>query len=147
LKARVFFDTNVLLYADDEDAGKKRDRAREVIAEALGQGNGVVSTQVLQEYFVNATRKLGLDPAKARSRLEIYLSFEVISVRVEHILAAVDLHRLRAISFWDALVATCASESGCERLLTEDLQHGAKLDRVLVENPFLGSTSPGRGPR
>ena len=139
MKSRVFLDTNVLLYADDEDAGKKRDRARELIAAALGDGTGVLSTQVLQEYFVNATRKLKLDPGKARARVEVYLSFEVISVRVEHVLAAIDLHRLREISFWDALAAKCASESGCERLLTEDLQNGLKLDGVLVENPFLVS--------
>lgn len=137
MKSRVFLDTNVLLYADDEDAGKKRDRAREVIADALAAGTGVLSTQVLQEYFVNATRKLRLEPGKARARLEIYLSFEVIAVRVEHVLGAIDLHQLRGLSFWDALVARCASDGGCERLLTEDLRHGAKVDGVLVENPFL----------
>jgi predicted nucleic acid-binding protein len=134
---RVFFDTNILLYADDEDAGVKRDRARVVLAEALAEGTGVVSTQVLQEYFVNATRKLKLDPAKARARLEIYLGFEVISVRVEHILGAVDLHRLRALSFWDALVVRCASDAGCDRLLTEDLHAGLKVEGVVVENPFV----------
>lgn len=139
MKPRVFFDTNILLYADDEDGGKKRNRARELIAGALGDGTGVLSTQVLQEYFVNATRKLKLDPAKARARIEIYLSFEVISLRVEHVLGAIDLHRLRGISFWDALIAKCASDSGCERLLTEDLQDGVKLDGVLIENPFLMS--------
>lgn len=147
MKARVFLDTNVLLYADDEDAGTKRDRAREVISAALAEGYGVISTQVLQEYYVNATRKLRLDPLKARSRLEIYLSFEVIAIRADHLLGAIDLHRLREISFWDALVAKCAAESGCERLLTEDLQHGAKLDGVLVENPFLSSTRSARPAR
>ncbi len=136
MSGRVFFDTNILLYADDEDAGVKRDRARVVIAEALLEGTGVVSTQVLQEYFVNATRKLQLDPAKARARLENYLAFEVITVRVEQLLGAIDLHRLRALSFWDALIVRSASDAGCDRLLTEDLHAGLRLEGVLVENPF-----------
>jgi predicted nucleic acid-binding protein len=138
VSARVFLDTNVLLYADDEDAGGKRDRARELLAAALAAGNGVLSTQVLQEYFVNATRKLKLDPARARARMELYLGFEVTVVRVEHILGAIDLHRLRALSFWDALVVRCAADAGCELLLTEDLQHGSTMEGVKVENPFRG---------
>ena len=137
MSGRVFFDTNILIYADDEDSGAKRDRARVLLAEALGAGTGVVSTQVLQEYFVNATRKLKLDPVKARARLELYLGFEVIAVRVEHILGAIDLHRLRSLSFWDALVVRCAADAGCTRLLTEDLHSGLKLEGVAIENPFL----------
>lgn len=138
MSERLFLDTNILLYADDEDSGAKRDRAREVIASAFEAGSGVVSTQVLQEYFVNATRKLRLDPAKAEARVESYVGFEVIVVRVEHILQAITLHRVRALSFWDALIVTCAAESGCARLLTEDLQAGSRLAGVLIENPFGG---------
>jgi predicted nucleic acid-binding protein len=140
--ARAFFDTNVLLYADDEAAGPKRDRARALLERALAEGTGVLSTQVLQEYFVNATRKLKLRPERAQARLELYLGFEVISVRVEHILGAIDLHRLRALSFWDALVARCAADAGCGTLLTEDLQHGMRLEGVSVHNPFLGLQGP-----
>ena len=136
MTSRVFLDTNVFIYADDEDAGPKRDRARALIADVLADGNGVVSTQVLQEYFVNATRKLKLDPDKARARLELYLGFEVIEVHVEQILGAIDIHRLRSISFWDALVVRCAADSGCDRLLTEDLHHGLTLEKVKIENPF-----------
>jgi predicted nucleic acid-binding protein len=107
-----------------------------VIEHALNDGTGVLSTQVLQEYFVSATRKLRLDPAKARARIDVYLSFEVVSIRVDHVLGAIDLHRLRALSFWDALVVKCAAESGCDVLLSEDLQHGAVIEGVTVENPF-----------
>lgn len=133
---RVFLDTNVLLYADDEDAGHKRDVAREQIKQALASGSGVLSTQVLQEYFVNATRKLGLEAGRARARIDSYLAFDVVTVRIDHVLGAIDLHRLRGLSFWDALVVRCASDSGCGRLLTEDLQDGQTLEGVRVENPF-----------
>lgn len=136
MKGRVFLDTNVLLYADDDDAGAKQQRAQELIVEAMEKSAGVISTQVLQEYFVNATRKLKLDAEKAKERIETYLGFEVIQVQVEHVLGAIDLHRLRGLSFWNALVATTASLSGCERLLTEDLQDGMKVSGVVVENPF-----------
>jgi predicted nucleic acid-binding protein len=116
----------------------KRDRARELLGEALSAGTGVLSTQVLQEYFVNATRKLKLDPARAQARIELYLGFEVMVVRVEHLLGAIDLHRLRSLAFWDALVARCAADAGCDLLLTEDLQDGSTLEGVRVQNPFLG---------
>ena len=66
MKGRVFFVTNILVYADDADAGAKRDRAQQVIEAALGNGNGVLSTQVLQEYFVVATRKLGVQRLRRR---------------------------------------------------------------------------------
>ena len=136
MSERVFLDTNVLLYADDDDAGSKRDASRARIQEALATGTGVVSTQVLQEYFVNATRKLGLTPEQARARIDSYLALDLVTVRLEHVLGAIDLHRLRSISFWDALVVRCAADAGCERLLSEDLQHGQVLEGVRIENPF-----------
>jgi predicted nucleic acid-binding protein len=140
VKGRVFLDTNILLYADDASAGAKRERARELTFKAMDSGQGVISTQVLQEYFVNATRKLKLTPSQARDRVEKFLGFEVITVQAEHVLAAIDLHRLRSLSFWDALVTTTASFAGCERLLTEDLQHGLELSGLRVENPFLDAS-------
>jgi predicted nucleic acid-binding protein len=133
---RVFLDTNVLLYADDADAGRKRDKARAVIEGAIETGNGVLSCQVLQEYFVNATRKLGLGPAEARSRVDSYLALDVVTIRADLILGAIDLHRLHGFSFWDALILKCAAESGCDRLLTEDLQDERRVEGVQIENPF-----------
>lgn len=142
MSERIFLDTNVLVHADDEDAGPKRDRARHVIKDALSAGAAVFSTQVLQEYFVNATRKLGLDAGRARARIDQYLSAEIVVVRVDHILGAIDLHRLRALSFWDALIIKSASESGCSVLMTEDLQDGETIEGVRITNPFR---SPARG--
>lgn len=138
MSRRTFFDTNVLLYADDLDAGEKRSKARARLRDALVANEGVLSTQVLQEFFVVATRKLGIDSATARRKVELLSRMEVVTVRLELILGAIDLHRLHGISFWDALILRCASASGCTTLLTEDLQHGQVIDGVRIENPFRG---------
>jgi predicted nucleic acid-binding protein len=133
---RHFLDTNVLLYADDLDAGEKRDRARTILRESLASGEGVVSTQVLQEFFSISTGKLGVDPAVARRKVELVAEMDLIRVDLGLILAAIDLHRLHSFSFWDALIVRAASTAGCGLLLTEDLQHGQVVDGVRIENPF-----------
>jgi predicted nucleic acid-binding protein len=137
VKGRVFLDTNILVYADDADAGPKRDRAQQVIEAALSNGNGVLSTQVLQEYFVVATRKLQTPAEIAQHKVEILAAMNVISVDVEHIVEAIKLHRLYGFSFWDSLILQCAKAAGCSRLLSEDLQNGRMIEGVTIENPFV----------
>jgi predicted nucleic acid-binding protein len=132
----VFFDTNVLLYADDADAGDKATVARELLREAFLQRTGVISVQVLQEYFVNACRKLRLEAHAARARLEIYGGFDVVVPNTALVLEAIDLHRLDTISFWDALVVCSAQRAGCSVVYSEDLQHGRRFGRLRVVNPF-----------
>lgn len=136
LSDRVFVDTNVFVYADDADAGGKRDRARSILSELVSAGRAVVSTQVLQEFYVVATRKLSIPPDRARSRIEVLSRLHVVLIRPELVLGAIDLHRLHALSFWDALVLRCASVAGCSRVLSEDLNHGQIIDGVRIENPF-----------
>lgn len=133
---RRFLDTNVLVYADDLEAGAKRDRARDLLDEALSSGEGVVSTQVLQEFFVIATGKLGVEVAIARRKVELLAAMDVVGIDLDLILAAIDLRRLHSISFWDALILRAAAIAGCSLLLTEDLQHGQVVDGVRIENPF-----------
>jgi predicted nucleic acid-binding protein len=135
---RFFLDTNVLVYAADHDSGEKRERGREILRRAITTGLGVVSTQVLQEYFVVATRKLRIDAAVARREVSLFAALDVVQVDVPQILAAIDLHRLHGFRFWDALILRCASVAGCARLLTEDLQHDQVLEGLRIENPFLG---------
>ena len=144
LADRVFVDTNVLVYADDEDGGKKRDRARALLRELVSSGRAVLSTQVLQEFFVVATKRLVLPAERARQRVEVLAQLDVVLVRPELVLAAIDLHRLHGLAFWDALVVRSASAAGCTRLLSEDLSHGQILDGVRIENPFAGSVEKRR---
>ena len=136
----TFLDTNVLVYADDLDAGPKRDRALNLVEEHVRARAMVVSTQVLQEFFVVVTRKLGVPADVARRKVELLASQEVITIQPTTILAAIDLHRLHSLSFWDALIVSAASLGGCTRLLSEDLQHGQVFNNVRIENPFLDIT-------
>ena len=136
MSARSFFDTNVLLYSDDKSAPLKQRRSRELVAEHRQTRTGVVSLQVLQEYFANATRKLHVDTRIARRKVELFAEFDVAVPQVPDILAAIDLHQLHGFSFWDALVVRTAQQSGCTELLSEDFQDGREIDGVRVVNPF-----------
>jgi predicted nucleic acid-binding protein len=133
---RLFLDTSVLVYADDASAGKKQRIAQDVLEDTVKRGVATLSTQVLQEYFVIATRKLRLDAAAARRRVELLSVLDVVEVDVPTIFSAIDLHRLHAIAFRDALIVQSAAVGGCARLLTEDLQHGRAYAGVTVEDPF-----------
>jgi predicted nucleic acid-binding protein len=136
MTARSFFDTNIPVYTDDESSPAKQRRALELIAEHRLAGTGVVSLQILQEYFVTATRKLGVDPRIARRKVELLAEFDVAAPEVSDILAAIDLHRLHGFSFWDALVLRSAKQAGCTTLFSEDLQEHREIDGVRVINPF-----------
>jgi predicted nucleic acid-binding protein len=136
MSARSFFDTNICVYADDKSAPAKQRRAVELIVEHRRERSGVVSLQVLQEYFVTVTRKLRLDPAIARRKVELLAEFDVSSPDLSDILAAIDLHRLHNISFWDALVLRSAQQAGCAVLFSEDMQSARTIDGVRIINPF-----------
>jgi predicted nucleic acid-binding protein len=136
MSVRSFLDTNVLVYADDKASPAKQRRAIELVAQHRRGRSGVVSLQVLQEYFVTVTRKLGLDPRIARRKVELLAQFDVVAPDVSDILAAIDLHRLHEISFWDAMVIRAAGQAGCAVLLSEDMQEGREVDGIRVVNPF-----------
>ncbi len=136
MSARSFLDTNILVYTDDKAAPAKQRRALELVAEHRRAGTGVLSLQVLQEYFVTVTRKLRVDAAVARRKIELLSEFEVLTPDVADVLAAIDLHRLHGFSFWNALVVRAAKQSGCAVLLSEDLQDTRTIDGVQIVNPF-----------
>jgi predicted nucleic acid-binding protein len=136
MAARSFFDTNVLVYADDKSAPAKQQRAVDLVAEHRRAGTGVVSLQVLQEYFVTATRKLHVEVRIARRKVELLAEFDVAKLEITDILAAIDLHRLHGFSFWDALVLRAAKQTGCGVLFTEDLQEAREVDGIRIANPF-----------
>ena len=132
----AFFDTNVLVYADDQSSAVKQKRAITLFAEHLRRGTAVVSLQVLQEYFAAATRKLGLKPEMAQRKVEILSRGRVVRFEASDVIAAIELHRLTRISFWDALIVHAARSAGAAVLYSEDLQAGSVLGGVRVVNPF-----------
>jgi predicted nucleic acid-binding protein len=134
---RTFLDSNILVYAEDSAYPGKQEKAIALILEHGRQRSGVVSLQVLGEYFSAVIRKLKLDPAVARSQVEFYSRFQVVEPAVKDVLVAIDLHRLHGFSYWDSLIICCARHSGCSVLLSEDMQHGKEIDGVKIVNPFL----------
>jgi len=132
----VFFDTNVLVYADDQSAAAKRENAIHLVAEHLRQGTAVVSMQVLQEYFAAVTRKLGVPVEIAQQKVEILTHATVVRLNEFDLIAAIELHRLRQISFWDALIVHAARSAGCALLYSEDELGGGRIGDLSVVNPF-----------
>ena len=139
MNGREFIDTNVLVYADDARDLRKQARARDLIRRLLRERRGVLSLQVLQEYFAAATRKVGLASADARRRVEVYSRFDVVTLRLPDLLAAIDLHRLHNLSVWDALVVRAALNGSCTTLNTEDMQPGYAIEQLTISNPFSGA--------
>jgi len=137
MNVRSFFDSNILVYTDDHDSPEKQARALQVVEEARLGGWGVLSTQVLQEYFAATTRKLGVPAPIARRKVEIFARLDVAIIDLADIIAAIDLHRLHGFGFWDSLIVQAARRSGCAILLSEDFQHGARIDGLEIQNPFL----------
>ncbi len=135
----AFFDTNVILYSDDAREPKKQQRAIALVTEFQRAGLATISLQVMQEYFVAATRKLGVDAALAQRKVELLARMRVVRLLEDDVVAAIEFHRLNRISFWDALIVQAARMARTEVLYSEDLQHGAVLGGVRVVNPFLPS--------
>lgn len=140
MTARVFVDTNILVCAYDRDAGK-RHRARELVRKLWTERSGVVSTQVLHEFYVIATRKLKrpLTPSQAREVIRTYEPWVGSAIQTRTLLRASEVAETRTISFWDALILACAEQDGAGELLTEDLQPGATISGIRVRNPFVKS--------
>jgi predicted nucleic acid-binding protein len=135
----VFVDTNVLIYAHDLDAGLKHDRAAAIIADLWEKENGIISVQVLQEFYVNLTRKIArpMTPAAARGIIRNYLAWRVEPNEPSAVLLASEIGERNRISFWDALIVASAARSGADRILSEDLNHGQVIEGIRIENPFL----------
>ena len=134
----VFFDANILVYADDASAGRKRETARALISKHVTDGTAVVSLQVLQEYYAVATRKLGMAPDRAEERVRVLAKGLVVCFEARDVIAAIELQRLTHISFWDALIVQAARSAGVAVLYSEDLQYDGSLGGIRTVNPFAG---------
>jgi len=137
-----FFDTNVLLYLHDDRDPRKQQLAQQVFGKCLDEGTLVLSTQVVQEFYVAASRKLKLPRALVHALTLDYLCLPVIHIEPRHIRRALENEAAYRVSFWDALILAGAEEAKAEVLFTEDLNHGQQYGAVRAENPFL---EPSRG--
>ena len=135
---RVFVDTNILLYAYDTDAADKHEVAKRHLAELWNDETGALSIQVLQEFYVTATRKLP-QPITKRSAREVIDTYDTWSPHrpvTADLVAASELEGRHRVAFWDALVVVSAQRCECTTLLSEDLQNGQRYGLVTVVNPF-----------
>ena len=133
---RCFIDTNVLIYSVDRADAARQTTALEWIARLAKERRGIISTQVLQEFYSAATRKLGIDPLRARQHLRDFQVFEVVQVSPAIIEEGINLSILNQLSFWDSLILAAAKTAHAEELLSEDLNDGQLIEGVTVRSPF-----------
>jgi predicted nucleic acid-binding protein len=139
--AKTFVDSNVLIYAHDADAGSKQRIAADRLGNLWESGAGLLSTQVLQEFYVNVTREIvsPLAAAAAREVVRDYAAWIESSVTAATIVRASEISEVWRISFWDAMILAAGEQSGAEQLLTEDLNAGEKIAGIEIVNPFSGA--------
>jgi predicted nucleic acid-binding protein len=140
MKDRVFLDTNIIVYAHDRSSGDKNAIAREIMKNLWEGKKGVISVQVLQEFFVCVTKKIinPLPIKSARIILEYLSSWDVV-VNDKHItLKAIDLQEKYRLSFWDSLIVQAAVQSQAGILFSEDLPDGQIILGTRILNPFAG---------
>ena len=133
-----FVDTNILLYAYDAAAGERHDRATALVDRLWRERRGAVSVQVLQEFYVNATRKVAktIDTEVAVDMLKSLMRWRVHSPLPDDVIAAAMLSSRYQLSFWDAMIVRSAAELRCDTLWTEDLNEGQVIEGVRLSNPF-----------
>ncbi len=137
---KAFLDTNVLVYAIDSSPEelRKSNLAKTLIHQHIANQTGVISIQVVQEFFVIATRKI-VKPLSTDQALEYlnYLSIlEIVRPDYEMVAPAIHVQRKYQLSFWDAMIIQAAVSAGCGQLFSKDLQDGLEINGAKVINPF-----------
>lgn len=141
MKDKVFLDTNVFIYSVDSSPKhkEKADIARHIVKQHIRDGTGVISIQVLQEFYQVSTRKIQI-PLSTEDALE-YLHYmavlETVHPDLNMLVAAVYLHKRLKLSFWDGLIVQAAAAAGCSLLLSEDLRDGLHVSDLIISNPFI----------
>ncbi|MGA2571252.1 MAG: PIN domain-containing protein [Terracidiphilus sp.] len=141
---KCFVDTNILVYAHDRSAGVKHQRAQRLVEQLWNSGDGVISTQVLQELCINLRRKAGnpLPADEVRLLIRDYSAWEVVTNSPDSVLRALDIELRFKISFWDALIVDAAEAASASVLYSEDLAAGQRYGAVRVVNPLLDPAGP-----
>lgn len=138
--SKIFLDTNIIVYANDNRDAAKQEVALEIIRSQMANGLGVISTQVMQEYAAVALRKLDQHADVVARQLALLEGFEVIRIEPLTIRRAVELHHVYQLSFWDSCILSAAESAGCSQLLSEDLNTGQLYSGIRVVNPFTSGT-------
>jgi predicted nucleic acid-binding protein len=137
MMSKIFIDTNLLVYSMDQHDLEKKRKCRDLLSSLTGDRKGVISTQVMQEFYVAATGKLGADALTVKDILHTFERFVIVMISPEMIKNAIDCGIINRISFWDSLIVVAAETANCELLWTEGLNHGQIIRGVRIQNPLL----------
>lgn len=137
MPAKTFLDTNILIYSIDRADPAKQEVSISLIAIHAKQRSGIISTQVLQEFYSAATRKLGVPAILAKQYLTDFRIFDIVQITPDIIESGIDSSILHQLSFWDGLILAAASTASANILLTEDLNHGQTIQGIKIQNPFI----------
>ena len=135
--SKIFIDTNILVYSLDQFDPVKQKKYRSLLETLVDDFQGVISTQVLQEFYVTAVKKLGADPLLIKDILHAYERFEIVIITPDTIREATDCSIINRVSFWNALIIVAAESAQCEKLWSEDLNDGEIIRGVRIENPLI----------
>ena len=135
---KTFIDTHIIIYAYDVTAGIKHTTARTILSDLWNSGLGVISTQVLQEFFVNVVHKIPkpMDKQQAKEIVQDLLKWHVVVNTGDAIIEAIDIHLKFGYSFWDSMIIEAAIKGGAAILISEDFQNGQVVHGVTIKNPF-----------
>jgi predicted nucleic acid-binding protein len=138
MKDRIFLDTNIIVYAHDRSSGDKHAVAREIMDYLWEKRRGVISVQVLQEFFVCVTKKIlkPLTVKNARIILEYLSTWDVVAIDKYITLKAIDIQERSRFSFWYSLVVQAAIQGQARIILSEDLPGGQAVKELKILNPF-----------
>ena len=136
MTVKAFVDTNLFLYAIDPKEKIKRNKAQQLVESLVANGQGVVSTQVINEFCVNAIRKLGRREAEVKNLLSVYDDFEVVSHNLSLAREGLDICGSTRLNYWDAILIAAARSAKCSTLYTEDMSHGQNVAGIKIVNPF-----------
>jgi predicted nucleic acid-binding protein len=140
MSVKSFVDSNVLLYAHDREAGEKGAAAKELLRRLWKEQQGVLSTQVLQEFCVNVRKKFRqpMSSTQLRDAVLVYGNWPLVVNTASSVLRGLEIEQRYQLSFWDSMILQAAEISGCEVLYSEDFSHGQQYAGVRAINPFLG---------
>jgi predicted nucleic acid-binding protein len=134
--SKVFLDTNILVYCLDQSLPDKKRRCRDLLRNLTSENKGVISTQVMQEFYVAATKKLKAAELLVKDILHSFQRFEIIIISPGLIQEAIDCSIIHHLSFWDSLIVVAAESAHCHKIWTEDLNDGQIIRGVRIENPL-----------
>jgi predicted nucleic acid-binding protein len=134
--AKIFIDTNILVYTLDKKDEEKTRISREAVKFITSEHSPVISTQVLQEFYNASTSKLKLDKILIKNIVHSYKNMEIVTIDLQLIEQAIDISVIFQLSFWDSLIVASAEQGNCEYLISEDLNSGQTIRGIKILNPI-----------